>query len=41
MNDDNALVRFEFIEILLRIARVKYTDTVEEECLSIAFAKLL
>ena len=41
MNDDNALVRFEFIEILVRIAKVRYIETGEETQLALALEKLL
>ena len=40
-NDDNALNRFEFLEILLRIARGKYMDYGKETQLAYALMKLL
>ena len=38
---DNALNRFEFIEILLRLAKAKYIDYGNDTNLSYAFMKLL
>lgn len=40
-NDDFALNRFEFLEILIRIAIGKYIDTKIETRVSIALMKLL
>ena len=40
-NDDNKLNRFEFLEILLRIAKGKYIDFGKETQLAYAFTKLL
>ena len=40
-NDDNALNRFEFFEILLRIAKGKYMDFGKETQLAYALMKLL
>lgn len=41
MNDDNALVRFEFIEVLVRIAKGRYIETGEETQIALALEKLL
>ena len=40
-NDDNALCRFEFIEMIVRIAKGKYMDYGKEESLSFAVEKLI
>ena len=40
-NDDFALNRFEFLEILVRIARGKYVETGVETQVSVALMKLL
>ena len=40
-NDDNKLIRFEFFEILLRIAKGKYMDFGNETQLAYALTKLL
>jgi len=40
-NDDLALCRFEFIEILVRIAKGKYMDFSDETQLAYALMKLL
>ena len=40
-NDDLALIRFEFIEILVRIAKGKYVETGKEKLVSYALTKLL
>lgn len=40
-NDDRSLCRFEFFEILIRIARGKYVETKKETNLLLAFDKLL
>lgn len=40
-NDDMALCRFEFFEILIRIAKGKYVDTGEEKNIANALSILL
>mmetsp|Transcript_9315 Transcript_9315/g.12677 ORF Transcript_9315/g.12677 Transcript_9315/m.12677 type:complete len:154 (-) Transcript_9315:193-654(-) len=40
-NDDQALCRFEFFEIMVRIARGKYVETGEDKNLANAFSVLL
>ena len=40
-NDDQALCRFEFFEILVRIAKGKYVDTGEEKNIANALSILL
>ena len=40
-NDDDALCRYEFLEILIRIARGKYIDTGIEKNIAHAFSILL
>ncbi len=40
-NDDFALNRFEFLEVLVRIARGKYVETGQETQTSVALMKLL
>ena len=40
-NDDRSLCRFEFFEILIRIARGKFVETGIEKNLLLAFDKLL
>ena len=39
-NDDNALVRFEFIEMLLRLSKAKYVDTGELSSISESLEKI-
>ena len=38
---DKYLCRFEFVEILVRLAKVRYFDTKEEDCVSDALCTLL
>jgi len=40
-NDDNALCRFEFMEMIVRMAKGKYMDYGKEESLSYAVEKLI
>ena len=40
-NDDLALIRFEFFEILVRIVRGKYVETKKMKSLSAGLEKLL
>ena len=40
-NDDNAIIRFEFLEILVRIARGKYIDFGKDKRLDYSMTKLV
>ena len=40
-NEDLALVRFEFFEVLIRIARAKYLDTNQCQNIMVALERLI